>query len=213
MPKIETSTRRRRSDARDNTARIIAAGRVCLAEHGRDMTLQDVARRAEISVATVYRHVSSTENLVRMVFEHFISGDLLGVTQTPTHGTDSLTALWTKIDSVVDFLTKEPWIIATFVEYSQVTDALSARISAPMYEHFEDAQNQGTIRADAVKEDIPALVMMLVGAAYTSANGTEGWRRYSQLLRESLRPDSRYPLPSGPVEPFMAGAIDRRFFP
>lgn len=48
--------RRLRADARRNRARILAAARACFAEQGLEAQMDDVARRADVGVGTLYRH-------------------------------------------------------------------------------------------------------------------------------------------------------------
>src|SRR5919202_1474542 len=58
-----------RADARRNRERVIAAARAVFAEQGRDAPMDDVARRAEVGVGTVYRHFPTKEALLRAVAE------------------------------------------------------------------------------------------------------------------------------------------------
>src|ERR671929_275144 len=53
-----------RADARRNREKVLAAARAVFAEHGGDAQMDDVARRAEVGVGTVYRHFPTKEALV-----------------------------------------------------------------------------------------------------------------------------------------------------
>ena len=53
-----------RSDARDNRERILAVARSAFAADGLDVPIREIARRAEIGVATVYRHFPTKEALL-----------------------------------------------------------------------------------------------------------------------------------------------------
>src|SRR5919202_3018532 len=53
-----------RADARRNRERVIAAARAVFAEQGREAQVDDVARRAEVGVGTVYRHFPTKEALL-----------------------------------------------------------------------------------------------------------------------------------------------------
>jgi AcrR family transcriptional regulator len=48
--------RRQRADARRNSDRLLDAARVVFAEHGPDASLEEIARRAEVGIGTLYRH-------------------------------------------------------------------------------------------------------------------------------------------------------------
>ncbi|MBL7499552.1 TetR/AcrR family transcriptional regulator [Frankia sp. CNm7] len=53
-----------RSDARDNRGRILAVARAAFAAEGLDVPIREIARRAEVGVATVYRHFPTKEALL-----------------------------------------------------------------------------------------------------------------------------------------------------
>jgi AcrR family transcriptional regulator len=57
-----------RSDARDNRERILAVARVSFAAEGLDVPIREIARRAEVGVATVYRHFRTKEALLAEAF-------------------------------------------------------------------------------------------------------------------------------------------------
>src|SRR3954447_13202362 len=58
----------RRSDARDNRERILAVARAAFAADGLDVPIREIARRAEVGVATVYRHFQTKEALLAEAF-------------------------------------------------------------------------------------------------------------------------------------------------
>jgi AcrR family transcriptional regulator len=60
--------RPRRSDARRNYDKLIAAGREAFTEDGTAASLEDVARRAGVGIGTLYRHFPSRQNLLEAVY-------------------------------------------------------------------------------------------------------------------------------------------------
>lgn len=60
-------TARLRADASRNRERIVAAAREAVVEHGPDVPLDEVARRAGVGNATLYRHFTSRTELIRQV--------------------------------------------------------------------------------------------------------------------------------------------------
>lgn len=57
-----------RSDAQDNRERVLAAARELFAERGLDVTMREVARRAEVGAATLYRRFPTKADLVEAAF-------------------------------------------------------------------------------------------------------------------------------------------------
>lgn len=65
--KNESPGRRLRADARHNREQIIEAARAVIAERGAEVPMEEVARRAGVGIATLYRRFSDREALVRGV--------------------------------------------------------------------------------------------------------------------------------------------------
>jgi AcrR family transcriptional regulator len=57
-----------RSDAEENRDRILTAARELFSERGLDVTMREVARRAEVGPATVYRRFPTKADLVEAAF-------------------------------------------------------------------------------------------------------------------------------------------------
>src|SRR5262249_52747464 len=61
-----------RRDAERNRQRILAAARELFAEHGLEVTLDDIARAAGVGVGTVYRRFPDKDQLIEALFEERI---------------------------------------------------------------------------------------------------------------------------------------------
>ncbi|MGW1890175.1 TetR/AcrR family transcriptional regulator [Streptomyces sp. NPDC002004] len=66
-PETQRRTPRPRADALRNRERIVAAAREMFVESGADVPLDEVARRAGVGNATVYRHFPDRQALLRQV--------------------------------------------------------------------------------------------------------------------------------------------------
>lgn len=53
-----------RADAKKNVERLLAVAQEAVAEHGADLSMRDVARRAEVGLGTLYRHFPTREALL-----------------------------------------------------------------------------------------------------------------------------------------------------
>lgn len=67
-PPATPSVRRMRADAQRNYDRLMAAARQVFEEHGAAAALEDIARRADVSIATLYRHFPTRQDLLEAVF-------------------------------------------------------------------------------------------------------------------------------------------------
>ena len=57
-----------RADARRNFDSLIGAARVLFAEQGTSASLEEIARRAEVGIGTLYRHFPTRDALVEAVY-------------------------------------------------------------------------------------------------------------------------------------------------
>ena len=62
------TVRRQRSDARRNSERVLDAARAVFAEDGPEACLEEIARRAEVGIGTLYRHYPTRQALLEAVF-------------------------------------------------------------------------------------------------------------------------------------------------
>ncbi len=62
------SMRRPRSDGKRNRARLITAAKLAFAEHGTGASLEGIAREAEVSIASLYRHFPTRDTLIEAVY-------------------------------------------------------------------------------------------------------------------------------------------------
>jgi AcrR family transcriptional regulator len=61
-------TRPKRADARRNYEKLISAARDAFAEEGTSASLEDIARRAEVGIGTLYRHFPTRPHLLEAVY-------------------------------------------------------------------------------------------------------------------------------------------------
>src|SRR5918994_5355569 len=62
-----------RADARRNREKVLAAARTVFAEQGVDAQMDDVARRADVGVGTVYRHFPTKEALLNALTDELFA--------------------------------------------------------------------------------------------------------------------------------------------
>ena len=176
-----------RADARRNREKVLAAARVAFAEAGRDAQMDDVARRAEVGVGTVYRHFPTKDALLEALVEDTFA-------QIAARAREKLARAdaW---EAFVEML----WDGAESLAGDRaLTEAMAARApSAPCPGQLElthigaelmrCAQAAGEMRPDVIIEDVP-MIMCGVGSATSRPHPCQAaWRRHLAILVDGLR--------------------------
>jgi AcrR family transcriptional regulator len=68
MSEPALTSRPMRADARRNYDKLIAAARAAFTEEGATASLEEVARRADVGIGTLYRHFPSRQELIEAVY-------------------------------------------------------------------------------------------------------------------------------------------------
>jgi AcrR family transcriptional regulator len=191
-----------RSDARRNRRRLVDAAREVMREQGLDASLGEVARRAGLGSATLYRHFPTREALFEAVLvEH--AGEYLKQVGTRVLGIeDAWEALvvWFE-DTCHLFASDQAFadLVAHGMPDSPALDELRARGLALIQTLVERARRQGAVRPEIELTDVLFVVNSLLASlppAITIA--PEGWRRHLLIALEGLRPHhGAVPLPAG----------------
>jgi AcrR family transcriptional regulator len=188
-----------RADARRNRERVLQAAREVFAEQGREAQIDDVAKRAEVGVGTVYRHFPTKEALIdALAAEAF--GRMLAVALEQVQRDDDpwdalVTTLWSGAEimagdrAVSQLMTEMPSINVDVDMQKQLNEALTTLLSR--------ARDAGTLREDIVLDDVPML-MCGVGMATMKPHCVAGaWRRHVAIVIDGLRASGASgPLPS-----------------
>jgi AcrR family transcriptional regulator len=67
-------SRPKRADARRNYDKVIAAARDAFAEEGTSASLEEIARRAQVGIGTLYRHFPNRQALLEAVYVDEVEG-------------------------------------------------------------------------------------------------------------------------------------------
>jgi AcrR family transcriptional regulator len=196
------SERPLRRDARENRARILVAASEVFAERGPDGALEEVARRAGVGVGTLYRRFPTREALVGALFDDTAS-QLIAWADEGGGADDAFAylahylerAMTTPLASAVI----RDMILARPLSRERQARLLGELVPA-LARLVASAQEQRTLRADVVAQDIPPLVFALAAiASETRAIAPDLWRRYLGIMLDGLRPTGASPLPQPPL--------------
>ncbi|MFF0015949.1 TetR/AcrR family transcriptional regulator [Streptomyces sp. NPDC005374] len=188
-----------RADALRNRERIATAAREMFTEFGPDVPLDDIARRAGVGNATVYRNFPDREALVREVVCSVLdrtseaaelalaeTGDAFGALERFVH---------TSADERVSALC--PMLQSTFDQYHPDLVASRERIEQLVEQLMDRARTAGQLRADVSVGDLMVVVSQLSRPpAGTGCLTLDGFvHRHLQLFLDGLRAPAPSVLP------------------
>lgn len=190
---------RRRADAARNRARILDAAQDAFVEFGADVPLDDIARRAGVGNATVYRHFRDRRSLVHGVVLEVMERAIVVAEQAFAEEADAFDALSRLVHDSVNW--KIGALCPMLSEWTDLQEtaifATKERLDAAVQRILDAAQAAGTLRDDVTSPDVMMAVAQLVrpfpGAAYNSMQPFV--HRHLQLLLDGLRAPAHTPLP------------------
>ena len=177
--------RPRRTDARRNFDAILAAAAAAYAELGAGVAMDEIARRAGVGIATLYRNFPTRTALMEAVY-------LAAVHELVSYGetiqeSDPWEALRAWLEKFVDFMkTKHPLVTVlteTSVVYLPTSEAIY-RIADPLVDR---ARAAGEVRPDLSADDVMRVIFAVTGGIYR--DGPQR-RRVLEIVLDGMRPGS-----------------------
>ena len=179
-----------RSDARDNRDRAVQAARALFAEHGMGVTMREVARRAGVGPATLYRRFPTKEDLIDAAFAQEIR-ECREIVEEGCADPDPWRGLRSVIERITALNARNQGFVDTFLKARPDTHALVAHRAA-LVDMLRDlvrrARASGGLRADADIDD----VVLVLNAGRALASGApparaRAARRFAVLAVDALR--------------------------
>ena len=191
-----------RADAELNRSRILAAAQDVFGERGVSAPLTDVANRAGVGIATLYRRFPDRASLISEAFEdafarYDASADEALASDDP----------WTGFTGLVERMGALQAENRGFAHLIQSTFPLGRTSGGPrergyrkVVEVIDRAKAAGVLRDDFRPEDLPILSFALAGILDTTRDDLpDAWRRHVALFLDACRPGvARPPLPAAP---------------
>jgi AcrR family transcriptional regulator len=182
-----------RSDARRNRERIVEAARAAFAEQGPDAQIDDIARRAEVGVGTVYRHFPTKDALIAELIR-------LKLTALRDRARRKLAEGGDPGEAFRSFLREQAAVIAKDAALQQMLWAESEEAMvpvAPLYDEVNEAVGEliarakeaGAIRADLEVDDVRTFMCGLGAIMAADARGVLpfDWRRQLEFMLDGWR--------------------------
>ncbi|MFC8403020.1 TetR/AcrR family transcriptional regulator [Streptomyces griseoincarnatus] len=194
-----------RSDARDNRARILEAARTVFGEEGLGAPMREVARRAGVGPATLYRHFPAKRDLLAETFAQQRRACRTAVRNAladpdPWHGfrtlIERICELHADSRGFADaFMTALPEAMDFAADRERTVRAVA--------ELARRARETGRLRPDFVVDDLVLVLTAHRGLQDTPrATRAAASRRYAAYVIEAFRaasaPEAATPLPPAP---------------
>ncbi|MFF5013585.1 TetR/AcrR family transcriptional regulator [Streptomyces sp. NPDC001165] len=194
---------RPRADALRNRERIVTAAREMFVEHGPDVPLDEIARRAGVGNATLYRNFPDRDALVREVVCSVMDRTAEAAEQALAETGDAFAALehfaHTAADERISALC--PMVSSTFDKDHPDLVASQDRVEQLVEAVMDRAKEAGQLRADVGVGDLLVAVSQLSRPpAGTDCLSSDRFvHRHLQLFLDGLRAPARSVLPGTAV--------------
>ncbi|MGO4461180.1 TetR/AcrR family transcriptional regulator [Streptomyces sp. M-16] len=191
-----------RADAARNVEKIVRAARDVYAGQGPEAPLDEIARRAGVGIATLFRRFPDKAALLRAVLDQQFTQDVLPAIDRALTDEDARRGLTTVIEAALTSAADEHHVLTAARNAGIFTAETSARFFDALDPLVVRGQRDGVIRADLVPDDLKRVMGMLVSVLWTMDPAEGGWRRYVTLVLDGLTPAAASPLPN-PAPPLL----------
>jgi AcrR family transcriptional regulator len=196
----ETPQPGERADARRNRQLLLDAAAGCIAERGLSVAALDIAERAGLGVATLYRRFTSKESLIEQVLlERFATIEEAGA--RALEDPDPWSGFSVFVHTLAAMVSENSGLSEAFgATLPQVVAAGQARVRATIQRLTERAQLAGVLRPDISWQDIVFLpkAVLTHPRCLGLAAGERSWERTLTVLLDGLRTPMPSPLPGTP---------------
>lgn len=198
-----------RSDARDNRERILDAARSIFVTDGLEVPIREIARRAEVGPATVYRHFPTKEMLIAEAF----TDQMLACRSIVDEGLadpDPWRGFCGAVEQLCELQARDHGFTAAFMStFPHAMDFAAIRTSSltGAAELIRRAKDSGQLRPDIVLDDLILMIMANNGIhAETPAARLAAARRFAAHMLQAFHASpAAAPLPPVPrLVPAMA---------
>lgn len=202
---MPTTSTRLRTDAAANRERIVQVARTAFGDNGLDVPMSEIARRAGVGVATLYRRFPTREALVAEAFTEEMR-TCAGLLDRALADPDPWRAFSRVIVEVCAMHARDQGFSAAFVAalpHAAAFAALRERTERGLAELVRRAQASGDLRPDFDVADIALVLQANRGIRLpTPAETAAASHRFVAYLLQSFRAGAARPLPPPVAVPF-----------
>ena len=201
-----------RVDAERNRGRIVEAARAAFAERGLDVPLEDVAGRAGVGIATLYRRFPTRDDLIAACFERRLA-EYARAAEEALDAPDGWTGFCTYVERICGMQAADRGlkdVLTRTFPNAKALEANRARGYDLLLQVIERAKADGRLRSDFEPEDHVLLLMGNAGVVQGAGDAApDAWRRYVGLMLDGFRSECATPLPPAPTPRQMLRAMLR----
>jgi AcrR family transcriptional regulator len=160
-----------RSDALDNQERILEAARAVFAAEGLNVPMREIARRAGVGPATLYRHFATKEALATEAFRDQMHA-CRAIVDEGLADPDPWQGFRLAFEKICELHARDRGFTAAFVSaYPRAMDIAAEReyTLRSMGDLARRAKDAGRLRSDFVLDDVILMLMAHSGIQATSA--------------------------------------------
>ncbi|MFF3437344.1 TetR/AcrR family transcriptional regulator [Streptosporangium sp. NPDC002721] len=202
-----------RKDAEINRERIVAAARVAFREGGLDVPLEEIARRAEVNIATLYRRFPDREALIEAILADRMA-EFVEVAEAAELADDPWEGFAGLVEHVCGMQAADQGVTEGLTSCfpGVALEAPRARALEAVDRVIERARRSGALRADFTGQDLMLMMMANAGVlASTRCAAPKAWRRLIGLILDACRTGradrNAPPLPPPPSAEDMRNAM------
>ncbi|MER6532881.1 TetR/AcrR family transcriptional regulator [Streptomyces sp. 900105755] len=180
--------RPQRIDARRNFDAVLAAAEAAFTELGAEVSMEEIAKRAGVGVATLYRNFPTRADLMECVY--MVSVDELVRYGHGIDPTDPHAALVDWLRHLVTHLATKHVLTTVLTRESRAYQPSREAIYAVADPLFARAQQAGEVRADVDADDVMRLIFAATAGTYRDDAQRE---RAVQIILDGIRPTRTTP--------------------
>ncbi|WP_173095584.1 TetR/AcrR family transcriptional regulator [Actinomadura verrucosospora] len=187
-----------RADAARNREKLVAAAAQVFGDRGLDAPLEEVARRAGVSIGTLYNHFHERQDLFDAIFPARLA-ELDRLAAAALEDPDPWAGFAAFVEGIVALQAQDRGLndvlARRFPLASELAEACD-RGFAHLARIVERAKESGQLRSDFEVTDFVPL-MWAMSQIIRESGGAEPavWRRFLGLFLDGLRADAARPLP------------------
>jgi AcrR family transcriptional regulator len=184
-----------RQDARENRERILAAADAVFGAYGAAGSTEEVARRAGVGIATVFRHFPTKEELIEAaLLRHF--DQLTERAHALAAGSDPTVEWRTLVRAMIETGATTLTLASMLADREGLpgsATAASSRLKAAVSEALRRAQDTGAVRPSVTIEEVYLLIRGLAQASATMPARPDTLDRAIGVVLTGLSPPDQAP--------------------